>query len=69
MNVNMFKGKMVENELTQEQVAKELGISIPSFRRKMYNDKFTISEINVLSRLLSLTEREFISIFFNNLVA
>jgi hypothetical protein len=69
MNINLFKGKMVENELTQEQVAKHLDISTATFRRKLYSGSFNNGEIIAMARLFGLAENEILTIFFNEFVS
>ena len=59
----------LENNLTSEDVAKELGISKQSFSMKLNNKReFKSSELNKLVVLLNLTDKDFLPIFFANRV-
>lgn len=65
MKINKLKGKITENQLNYEQVAKELGLTITTINKKM-NGKtdFKLVEAEKLSNLLHLTDAEKLDIFF-----
>lgn len=63
---DIIKGLRKMNGYTQEDVAKELGISPRTYWNKENNpSSFTVGEIKVLSKLLNVKEE----IFFNERVA
>ena len=58
-----LRGKRVEHGYTQEQFAKLVGISLPSYRLKECGHiEFRMSEINTILKLLNCTYED---IFFN----
>lgn len=60
-----LKAKIVEKQLNQEEIAKQLGMTIATFNYKVNNKtEFKASEIKVLSELLGLTSEEVNAIFF-----
>lgn len=64
-NREKLKGKIVENGLTQEQLADMLGITIATFNYKVNNkSEFKASEIKKLASVLHLTDEEVNAIFF-----
>lgn len=68
MNVDMLKGKILENKFTYEDCANELGISKNSFNSKINNKTksgFGITEAARLSEFLRLADREKLAIFFD----
>lgn len=68
-NTLKLRAKLIENNLTNEDVAKELGISKQSFSMKANNKReFKASELNKLVILLNLAETDFLPIFFANRV-
>jgi len=71
MNVNKLKGKIVENGLNVATLASKIGIDTSSFYRKMNNqgETFTVKEVNLICKHLSLTKEEALSIFFADSVA
>lgn len=71
VNVNKLKGKIVENELTVEEVADKLGINRSTFYRKLNNsgETFLIKEADKLVNLLHLSASEATAIFFSQFVA
>lgn len=59
-----LKGAIVASGLTRKDVAEQLNISIPTLRRKIYNEReFMASEISKLVKLLNLDNAD---IFFTN---
>lgn len=71
VNVNKLKGKIVENGLTVEKLAEQIGMDRSTLYRKLNNagETFTIREANFICRVLNLTGTEATSIFFSNYVA
>lgn len=69
-NTLKLRALLIENNLTNEDIAKKLGISKQSFSMKINNKReFKASEINKLSLLLNLSNSaDVISIFFANRV-
>lgn len=69
-NTLKLRALLIENNLTNEDIAKELGISKQSFSMKINNKReFKASEINKLSLLLNLANTcDIMSIFFVNRV-
>ncbi len=69
-NTLKLRALLVENNLTNEDIAKKLGISKQSFSMKINNKReFKASEINKLSALLNLSNScDIITIFFANRV-
>lgn len=68
MQVNALKGKMIENGLTQKDVAEAIGISLSAFNAKLNeknNAEFNLREIRALRKLLSLNVEQTDSIFFD----
>ena len=69
-NTLKLRALLIENNLTNEDVAKQLGISKQSFSMKINNKReFKASEINKLSLLLNLFNTyDIMPIFFANYV-
>jgi transcriptional regulator with XRE-family HTH domain len=67
MNVNKLKAKIVENDLTQDEVAKRMGISVQSLNAKLNKRTIlTLDEVVSLVKILNITDP--IPIFFENLI-
>lgn len=64
MNLDKLKGKMRENNLSQEVLAKMIGLSLSAFNSKI-NGKvnFDVKEAEAIGQLLNLTDEEKINIF------
>lgn len=63
MNSNKLKAKIVENDLTQEQLAKKMGISVQNLNAKLNKRAvFTLDEVISLIKILNITDP--VSIFF-----
>lgn len=73
MNTAKLKGKMRENGITQEEMAKRLGIALSTMNRKLQSsadgDSFTVGEANRIFRILELSADEAVAIFFADAVA
>lgn len=67
MNINLLKGKMREKGMTQEAVAKDMGVSLSRFNAKLNQRKgaeFSLGEVQTLRRMLGLTAKQTDQIFF-----
>ncbi|MBK5243705.1 MAG: XRE family transcriptional regulator [Eubacteriaceae bacterium] len=70
-NVNKLKGKIVENNLTIEELSSRMGVNKSTLYRKLGDcgDNFTIKEANSIGRILNLKMDDITSIFFSQFVA
>ncbi len=66
MNINKLKGLFVEKGYTQKDIAKELGMTTETLRRRMNSEIFNSDEINKLIDILDIKEP--MEIFFANKV-
>lgn len=64
IDTNKLKGKIVENGMTQAQVAEEIGMTAATFTRKMQSGRFGTDEAERMIRLLNITDP--CAIFFAN---
>lgn len=70
VNVSRLKGKIVECNTTQEELATKIGIDKSTFYRKMKQDgNFSIKEVNSIVSTLNLSKDEAMAIFFADTVA
>lgn len=70
VDVPKLKGKIVERNTTQEELANKIGIDKSTFYRKMkQNGNFSIKEVNLIVSALNLSKDEAMSIFFSETVA
>ena len=67
INANLIKAKIVENGMTQGQVAKEIGMTAKTFCDKMRTGKFGLDEADKMIKLLKIEEPA--RYFFTNIVA
>ncbi len=65
---NELKGRIVAKGFTQEQVAKELGISANTFRRKLSKGVLGSDEIEKLIKLLDIKDPMAIFLLTKSLV-
>ena len=67
VNVNKLKGKMVENGLNMEALAKKIGINKSSLYRKMNDGCKTmlLKDAHSIAAALNLSSEETVSIFFS----
>lgn len=67
VNTLKLKGKIVERQMTQEGVAREIGIDRSSFYRKMKKggETFTVGDIHSMILTLNLGTTEIMDIFFD----
>ncbi len=67
MGLRILKSKRILFNLTQEEVAKEIGINIKSYNLKENGKRlFTLHEAKKIIRLLKLNLNEVNDIFFNS---
>lgn len=66
VNANKLKAAIVENGKTQAEVAKELGITLTTFNRKLKKAVFDSDEIEQMILLLNIKNP--IEIFFSKVV-
>ena len=64
IDVNELRAYMARNGMTQGQVAKSMGISEPTFGRKLKNGKFYIDEVNKMISILKINNPS--TIFFTS---
>ena len=70
VDVSKLKGKIVERNTTQEELASKIGIDKSTFYRKMkQNGNFSIKEVNLIVSALNLSKDEAMVIFFSETVA
>lgn len=70
MGPRILKSKRVLFDLTQEEIAKELGITIKSYNAKENGKReFTLDEAKKISNLLELNLNEVNDIFFNSSIS
>ena len=71
VNSAKLRGKIVENGLTLEKVAKAINLNKSTISRKMNKngDDFTIKQADDIVKLLNLTAEEATSIFFSQFVS
>lgn len=56
INVNLIKAKIVENGMTQEQVAKQIGMCAKTFSLKMSSGKFGLDEAEKMIKILKIDD-------------
>lgn len=65
MNINKLKAKIVENGLTQEQLARKMGISVQNLNAKLNKRaNLSLNEVISLVKILNITDP--VAIFFDN---
>ncbi len=67
MNVNMLKGKIRENDMTQEDVANKIGLSLSRFNAKLNETggaEFSLGEVQSMKKLFNLQSDQVDQIFF-----
>lgn len=62
ININALRGRLVEKGYTQEEMAKELGMSSVTFYRRLKRGVFGSDEIEKMIELLDIKEPS--AIFF-----
>jgi len=67
MGLRILKSKRILFNLTQEEIAKEVGINLKSYNLKENGKReFTLDEAKKISNLLELSLNEVNDIFFNS---
>ena len=56
INANLIRAKIVENEMTQEQVAKQIGMCAKTFSLKMKSGKFGLDEVEKMIKVLKIED-------------
>jgi len=56
INANLIRAKIVENGMTQEQVAKSIGMCAKTFSLKMSSGKFGLDEVEKMIDVLKIDE-------------
>lgn len=72
MNTAKLRGKMAEMSVTQDEMAKLLGMALSTFNRKFNaegGDTFTVGDALKMFDRLSMSTNEAEAIFFGNDVA
>lgn len=64
-NLNLLRGKMAEQNISKEELAKKIGIDSSTFYRKMKNNgnSFTVGQMHKIVEILKLTHEEAAAIF------
>ncbi len=68
MNADMLKGKIRENAMTQEDVAKHIGLSLSRFNAKLNETggaEFSLREIQSIRNLFRFSPDQVDQIFFS----
>lgn len=70
-NMNKLRGKVIENGMSIEQLAEQIGIDRATLYRKIASDgrTFTVKEADDIKRVLNLSVEDAFAIFFNHDVA
>ena len=70
MGLRILKSKRILFDLTQEEIAKEVGINIESYNLKENGKReFTLDEAKKISNLLKLNLNEVNDIFFDSSIS
>ena len=71
VNVKKLRAKMVEHDISVEELAIAMGVDRATLYRRLERDgeSFTIKEADIIVRTLNLSCDEATSIFFNQIVA
>jgi len=63
---NLLKAKMAEHEVSNQQAANKLNLSMVQFRKKLNNEaKFNQVEIKTIKQLLFLNDADIVEIFLS----
>ena len=64
-NMDVLRGKMTERRITQEEMARKIGVNVSTFYRKMKTDgiNFTVGQMHKIVEVLKLTNEEAAAIF------
>lgn len=61
---NKLKSYLVRDGITVPTLAKYLGICVATLYKKMHDSTFTQREMKCIAKVLKLSDREFLDIFF-----
>ena len=67
MNINMLKGKIKENDMTQEDVANKIGLSLSRLNAKLNETggaEVSLGEVRSMKNLFKLEPEQVDQIFF-----
>ncbi len=67
MNTALLKGEIRANDMTQEDIAGKIGVSLSRFNAKLNNTggaEFSLGELRALKKVLNLNADEVDAIFF-----
>jgi len=65
VNSNKIKGRIVELGLTQRDIAKALGVALPTVSQKINNVRsMDIREAFIIAEVLNIPDKEFREYFF-----
>ena len=67
VNINMLKGKIKENDMTQEDVANKIGLSLSRFNAQLNETggaEFSLGEVQSMKQLFKLEPEQVDQIFF-----
>ena len=67
VNTSALKAKLKEKNMTQEEVARKLGIDPSTFNRKINNESgsvITVQEAELLANVLNIPRNRLTAIFF-----
>lgn len=68
MNIAKLKGKMVENGLTQDELARRIDMDRSTLNRRLKTgESFTIGEANRITMVLNLSKEDAMDIFLPEL--
>ena len=64
-NMEKLRGKMAELKISPEAMAKEIGVDVSTFYRKLKNEgvSFTVGQMHKIVAVLGLSQKEATSIF------
>ena len=68
MNTSKLRGKILENGMTQDELAKRISVDRSTLSRRLKTgESFTIGEVNRITSVLNLSKDEAIEIFLPEL--
>lgn len=70
VNSNKIKGRIVELGLTQKDLAKALGVALPTVSQKINNVRsMNVKEAFIIAEVLNIPDKEFRDYFFKEEIA
>lgn len=61
---NKLRAKIIEKNSSISEVSRYVGISVPTFYRKMNKNSFLVKEVDMIAEFLCLNAQEAAEIFF-----